>query len=111
MNDLLNALQMIMLPFALIPVLTFACSRRVMHDFRMGVYVRCAPSACRRAFRVSLSVAAAGALAINMYFLFDYVQSTLPDKWYYWAGTGTMAVVYLGFIAYLVCNVLEARLQ
>jgi len=37
MNDLLNALQMIMLPFALIPVLTFACSRRVIHDFRMGV--------------------------------------------------------------------------
>ncbi len=36
MNDMLNALQMLQLPFALIPVLTFTSSKRVMKEFRTG---------------------------------------------------------------------------
>lgn len=37
MNDLLNALMMVQLPFALIPILTFTSSTRIMHSFRTGV--------------------------------------------------------------------------
>jgi natural resistance-associated macrophage protein len=37
MNDILNALQAMQLPFALIPVLTFACSDRIMKDFKTGM--------------------------------------------------------------------------
>ena len=38
MNDVLNALQMLQLPFALIPVLTFTSSGRVMKEFKTGMY-------------------------------------------------------------------------
>lgn len=34
MNDLLNCIQMLQLPFALIPVVTFTSSTKVMLDFR-----------------------------------------------------------------------------
>lgn len=34
MNDFLNCVQMIQLPFALIPIITFTSSKRVMHGFK-----------------------------------------------------------------------------
>lgn len=36
MNDLLNCLQMIMLPFALIPVLTFSSSSSIMFEYKIS---------------------------------------------------------------------------
>ena len=39
MNDFLNAVQMIQLPFALIPILTFTSSPRVMQEFRNAMLV------------------------------------------------------------------------
>ena len=33
MNDLLNCVQMIQLPFALLPIITFTAHRRIMFDF------------------------------------------------------------------------------
>lgn len=38
MNDLLNALMSLMLPFALIPTLIFTSSNNVMGEFRNGMY-------------------------------------------------------------------------
>ncbi|KAG8544462.1 hypothetical protein GDO81_022458, partial [Engystomops pustulosus] len=37
MNDLLNVLQSILLPFALLPILTFTSMRPLMHDFTNGI--------------------------------------------------------------------------
>ncbi|CAO4385735.1 unnamed protein product [Caenorhabditis nigoni] len=34
MNDFLNCVQMVQLPFALIPMITFTSSERIMHNFR-----------------------------------------------------------------------------
>ncbi|KAK6056262.1 hypothetical protein COOONC_06235 [Cooperia oncophora] len=34
MNDFLNCIQMVQLPFALIPIITFTSSRKIMHSFR-----------------------------------------------------------------------------
>lgn len=39
MNDLLNALMSLQLPFALIPTLIFTSSKSVMGDFQNGMYV------------------------------------------------------------------------
>lgn len=36
MNDLLNVLMSLQLPFALIPILTFTSSKHIMHEFRNG---------------------------------------------------------------------------
>ncbi|VDN39197.1 unnamed protein product [Gongylonema pulchrum] len=38
MNDLLNCVQMVQLPFALIPIITFTSSPKVMLDFRSSRY-------------------------------------------------------------------------
>ncbi|KAK6028937.1 metal ion transporter, metal ion transporter family [Ostertagia ostertagi] len=38
MNDFLNCIQMVQLPFALIPIITFTSSRKIMHDFRSSKY-------------------------------------------------------------------------
>lgn len=40
MNDLLNCVQMLQLPFALIPVVTFTSSAKVMLDFRNSRFFR-----------------------------------------------------------------------
>jgi len=37
MNDLLNAFMMVQLPFALVPLLTFGSSQRIMHSFRASL--------------------------------------------------------------------------
>lgn len=39
MNDLLNCLMSLQLPFALIPTLTFTSSAFIMYDFKNGLYV------------------------------------------------------------------------
>lgn len=41
MNDLLNCVQMLQLPFALIPIITFTSSPKVMLDFRSSRYIWC----------------------------------------------------------------------
>jgi natural resistance-associated macrophage protein len=38
MNDMLNVLMSLQLPFALIPILTFTSSEKIMGDFRNGRY-------------------------------------------------------------------------
>ena len=37
MNDLLNAVMSLQLPFALIPTLTFTSSHKIMGDFKNGL--------------------------------------------------------------------------
>jgi natural resistance-associated macrophage protein len=39
LNDLLNCIMMLQLPFALIPTITFASSSRIMQDFKCGMCV------------------------------------------------------------------------
>ncbi|KAH9414752.1 natural resistance-associated macrophage protein 2-like [Dermatophagoides pteronyssinus] len=63
MNDLLNALMSLQLPFALFPVLTFTSSRKVMGDFANGRFTKLLATA--------LSVIV---ISINLYFVYDYVH-------------------------------------
>ncbi|KAL3084731.1 hypothetical protein niasHT_031616 [Heterodera trifolii] len=97
MNDLLNCVQMVQLPFALIPIITFTANRRVMFDFSSTT------GAQVFAFFTSLLV-----ILINLYFSFDYILSSLDFAWYAWAllfGPGTL---YMAFVVYLLFICLQS---
>ncbi|XP_029460918.1 natural resistance-associated macrophage protein 1 isoform X2 [Rhinatrema bivittatum] len=71
MNDFLNVLQSILLPFALLPVLTFTSMRPLMHDFTNGVVGKA----------VAILIIAL-VLTINLYFVAVYIP-TLGNVAYY----------------------------
>jgi len=90
MNDLLNALMSLQLPFALIPTLTFTSSQQIMGEFKNGVVMKAAASV--------LSVVVVG---INIYFVVDFVKTNLPAVWWVDLLLAIYGILYVGFIAYL----------
>jgi len=91
LNDYINAVMFIMLPFAVIPCLTFSSSRIVMKDFKNGL-----PS---KIVSCVLSVIICG---INFYFFFLSFDKWIGDNgWYLWIPVVIFFLVYLCFILYL----------
>ena len=95
-NEYLNALMFIMLPFAVIPCLAFSASRLVMGEFKNGLYsnILCC----------TLSV---GAVGINFYFFFSTMDRYIGNNstaW--WIPVALFALVYFLFIAYLTVYML-----
>ncbi|XP_078287558.1 natural resistance-associated macrophage protein 2-like isoform X1 [Rhinoraja longicauda] len=88
MNDFLNVLQSMQLPFALIPILTFTSMTSVMHDFVNGL-----------AWKIAGGVVICIVCAINMYFVIVYVSSLGHVALYLVAAFISLA--YLGFVGYL----------
>ncbi|KAM9829072.1 natural resistance-associated macrophage protein 2-like [Syngnathus typhle] len=88
MNDLLNVMQSMQLPFALIPILTFTSLPSVMKDFANGLF-----------FKIWGGLVILVVCAINMYFVVLYV-STLSHVWLY-VLTAFLSVAYLAFVGYL----------
>ncbi|XP_041884852.1 natural resistance-associated macrophage protein 2-like isoform X1 [Corvus kubaryi] len=88
MNDFLNVLMSLQLPFALIPVLTFTSLPSVMHDFANGLF-----------WRVAGGLLILLICAINMYFVVAYVMALNHLGLY--IGAAVLSVVYLSFVAYL----------
>uniref|UniRef100_A0A8B9ZIL3 Solute carrier family 11 member 2 n=1 Tax=Anas platyrhynchos TaxID=8839 RepID=A0A8B9ZIL3_ANAPL len=76
MNDFLNILMSLQLPFALIPVLTFTSLSSVMNDFANGLFWKIGGGA------MILLIC-----SINMYFVVDYVRSLDHLGLYIGAGT------------------------
>ena len=62
MNDLLNCLMSLMLPFAVIPAITFTSNYNIMGEFTNGLI--------SKLFAVSLSTLV---IAVIIYFVMDYV--------------------------------------
>ncbi|XP_030921473.1 natural resistance-associated macrophage protein 2-like [Geospiza fortis] len=89
MNDFLNVLMSLQLPFALIPVLTFTSQRSVMHDFANGLF-----------WRVAGGLLILLICSINMYFVVAYVMALHSLALY--IGAALLSVIYLAFVAYLV---------
>ncbi|CAI5454638.1 unnamed protein product [Caenorhabditis angaria] len=90
MNDLLNCVQMIQLPFALIPIITFTSSRKIMHDFKSS-----------KSFQIFAISASAIILSINVYFIYDYVSSNLGTEWYVLIIFLPATLAYITFVVYL----------
>ncbi|EJD75134.1 natural resistance-associated macrophage protein isotype II [Loa loa] len=91
MNDLLNCVQMLQLPFALIPAVTFTSSAKVMLDFRNS-----------RFFQVSALVVSCIVIFINLFFFTDYITEELGNAWYIWVILLIPSIAYLIFVCYLL---------
>ncbi|XP_072436153.1 natural resistance-associated macrophage protein 2-like isoform X1 [Chiloscyllium punctatum] len=89
MNDILNVLQSILLPFALIPILTFTSLRSLMQQFTNGVICKIV------GVLIILLI-----LIINAYFVVDYIEH-LDRVWLY-VVIGVILLFYLIFVVYLV---------
>uniref|UniRef100_UPI0037E7091A natural resistance-associated macrophage protein 2-like isoform X2 n=1 Tax=Semicossyphus pulcher TaxID=241346 RepID=UPI0037E7091A len=88
MNDFLNVLQSMQLPFALIPILTFTSLTSIMNDFANGMV-----------WKISGGVMILVVCAINMYFVVSYVTALNSTLLYVFAAL--LSVAYLCFVAYL----------
>ncbi|XP_037108735.1 natural resistance-associated macrophage protein 2-like [Syngnathus acus] len=95
MNDFLNVLQSMQLPFALIPILTFTSLTSIMNDFANGLF-----------WKIGGGVVICLVCAINMYFVVVYV-ATLHSIWLY-VLAALLSVAYLCFVGYLVWHCLVA---
>ncbi|XP_034143368.1 natural resistance-associated macrophage protein 2 isoform X2 [Esox lucius] len=95
MNDFLNVLQSLQLPFALIPILTFTSMTSIMDDFANGLF-----------WKIGGGVVVLMVCAINMYFVVVYVQSLDSVALYVLAAF--LCIAYLCFVCYLAWQCLIA---
>uniref|UniRef100_A0A7N8Y594 Natural resistance-associated macrophage protein 2-like n=1 Tax=Mastacembelus armatus TaxID=205130 RepID=A0A7N8Y594_9TELE len=89
MNDFLNVLQSMQLPFALIPILTFTSLPSLMTEYANGLV-----------FKVGGGLVILVVCAINMYFVIVYVTA-LDSVWLY-VLAAFLSIAYLTFVGYLV---------
>ncbi|EGT43154.1 CBN-SMF-2 protein [Caenorhabditis brenneri] len=90
MNDLLNCVQMVQLPFALIPMITFTSSERIMRNFRNS-----------KATQIFALVCGVLTIAVNIYFIIDTITDRLGTEWYIFLIFTPITIVYMAFIVYL----------
>ncbi|CAJ0580903.1 unnamed protein product, partial [Mesorhabditis spiculigera] len=90
MNDLLNCVQMIQLPFAIIPIITFTSSEKIMHEFKSS-----------RPFQVFACLTSTIVIGINIFFIYDYITTALGTAWYVLICLSIATLLYFGFICYL----------
>uniref|UniRef100_A0A4W4G7M1 Solute carrier family 11 member 2 n=1 Tax=Electrophorus electricus TaxID=8005 RepID=A0A4W4G7M1_ELEEL len=95
MNDFLNVLQSMQLPFALIPILTFTSLASIMNDFANGLM-----------WKIGGGVTILLVCAINMYFVVVYVTALNSTLLY--VLSAFLSIAYLCFIGYLVWHCLIA---
>uniref|UniRef100_A0A3Q2YAD8 Solute carrier family 11 member 2 n=1 Tax=Hippocampus comes TaxID=109280 RepID=A0A3Q2YAD8_HIPCM len=95
MNDFLNVLQSMQLPFALIPILTFTSLTSIMNDFANGLF-----------WKIGGGIVILLVCSINMYFVVVYV-ATLHSVWLY-VLVALLSVAYLCFVGYLAWHCLVA---
>ena len=91
MNDLLNCLMSLMLPFALLPLMIFSASEKVMKSFRTKAFSQ-----------ITLWFLSAAVICINLSFVSIYVHNTLPNVWYVYLLLGVFFLFYVSFILYLI---------
>ncbi|XP_020620142.1 natural resistance-associated macrophage protein 2-like [Orbicella faveolata] len=90
MNDFLNVLQSLQLPFALIPVLQFTGDQTIMKSFKNGRVMQGV------AWLMSVLV-----IGINMFFVAEYVSEIPPNAGYYIL-VGLYLLFYVTFLLLLV---------
>lgn len=95
MNDFLNVLQSMQLPFALIPILTFTSLTSLMNDFANGLV-----------WKISGGLLILVVCAINIYFVVVYVTALNSIVLYVFSAL--LSIAYLSFVCYLVWRCLIA---
>ncbi|XP_077581692.1 natural resistance-associated macrophage protein 2 [Stigmatopora nigra] len=95
MNDFLNVLQSMQLPFALIPILTFTSLPSIMNDFANGLF-----------WKIGGGCVILLVCAINMYFVVVYVS--MLDSVLLYVLAALFSIAYLCFVGYLAWHCLVA---
>nr|XP_022321367.1 natural resistance-associated macrophage protein 2-like [Crassostrea virginica]XP_022321377.1 natural resistance-associated macrophage protein 2-like [Crassostrea virginica]XP_022321386.1 natural resistance-associated macrophage protein 2-like [Crassostrea virginica] len=88
MNNWLNVLQSVQLPFALLPVLHFTSSERIMKEFKNG-----------KAMKAVVWVLAVLVMGINFFLVIVFVGS--DQAWYTYLTTAIILLIYSLFVAYI----------
>jgi natural resistance-associated macrophage protein len=91
MNDLLNVLMSLMLPFALLPLIIFSSSEKVMQEFKTS-----------KIAQVVLWFLSTAVIGINLTFVSIYVNKNLPGTWYVYLLLVIFVFFYMSFIVFLI---------
>lgn len=97
LNDFLNAVMSLQLPFALLPTLTFTCSPKIMGEFANGMFNK-----------VVLSFLSLVIVGINLFFVGSTVSTSLPHTWWIYTIFGLVGFLYLIFVGYLSLHLVVA---
>ncbi|XP_012945013.1 natural resistance-associated macrophage protein 2 [Aplysia californica] len=89
MNDLLNVLMSLQLPFALLPILTFTSSKSLMGEFKNG-----------KVMKILTGVLAVVVIGINLFLVVDSMKK-LPQHWAVYLAIAVAVFLYLAFVVYL----------
>ena len=102
MNDILNVVQSLQLPFALLPVLCFTNTNAIMKQFRNGIITR-----------IVIWFLVISVVGINFYFVVFYLQSS--DSTLIYSITAVVTIPYLTLVGYLaykaIISTLPQKLQ
>jgi len=90
-------LMMMQLPFALLPIITFTSSERIMKEFRLSVVLR-----------LFVGFLAVAAIAINLFFLLTFIIDNVPRHWAVFMAVGIQMVAYFSFVVYLAIYCVDA---
>ncbi|CAL7950972.1 unnamed protein product [Xylocopa violacea] len=93
MNDILNAIMTLQLPFATLPTIAFTSSVQIMGEFRNGI-----------ANKIIATTLSAVVITINIYFVINTVQEDLPHHWAVILAISIYSILYLLFCLYLVIH-------
>uniref|UniRef100_A0A0P6HKC5 Natural resistance-associated macrophage protein n=1 Tax=Daphnia magna TaxID=35525 RepID=A0A0P6HKC5_9CRUS len=97
LNDYLNAVMSLQLPFALIPTLTFTSSPKIMGDFVNGLFNK-----------ILLAILAVVVVGINLFFVVVTIDENLPHHWAIYTAFGIFGVLYMTLVGYLVLHLIDA---
>ncbi|KAJ8314341.1 hypothetical protein KUTeg_008902 [Tegillarca granosa] len=89
LNDYLNVLMSLQLPFALVPILSFTSSAHVMGDFKNGLTMK-----------ILTSLLALLVIGINLFFVVNDLKQ-LPENAGIYVAVAILVLLYLIFIGYL----------
>ncbi|XP_043667661.1 protein Malvolio isoform X1 [Vespula pensylvanica] len=92
MNDILNTIMSLQLPFATLPTVAFTSNPQIMGEFTNGI-----------ANKIVATIISALVITINIYFVIDTVQD-IPQNWAIWLGIAIFAILYLAFCIYLIIH-------
>ncbi|CAA7048017.1 unnamed protein product [Microthlaspi erraticum] len=92
LNEWLNVLQSVQIPFALLPLLTLVSKEEVMGDFKIGPMLQ----------RIAWTVAAL-VMIINGYLLLDFFVSEV-DGFMFGVAVCVWTAAYIAFIVYLISH-------
>lgn len=93
MNDLLNCLMSLQLPFALIPTIAFTSNPKIMGEFVNGV--------TSKVFSIGLSVLV---IVVNIYFVIEYVIGLGITNAFFILFVVVVGIAYLTFCFYLTVD-------